>query len=176
MYPSQAQNLHKGSRNYCIGLHYILCVCVCAVSGLTPRDKERAGETTQTVSSWFILASQVGQFINLLHSDARINPHTGQPTRIPPASSVWPCMCGFLYVLLFPYICVCLHSPLCKYLSVYWVFCLFMLCMYYIYMCLSAFVCLHQYVCFHVCVSLSACFCACLCVAFEMCRGGCLSL
>lgn len=144
---------------------------MCAISSLTHRQKERDGEITQTVSSWFILASHAGQFIKLLHSDAPTNPHTGQPTRIHPASSglivcvnvcvgVPVCVSIFIFVRVF-------YFPLCAYLIGSFVCIIYVLYLY------GFCVCMHT-----VCVFSCLCepVCACLHVVFEMCRGGCLSL
>lgn len=130
---------------------------------------KRAGEITQTVSSWFILASHVGQFIKLLHSDAPTGAYRlGIPLGFIQYLQTHHIVCW--YVLVVVCICVLIHlflSPCLFIYTVCWIF--HSTQMYYI--CISGFV----YI-FHLYVSLSLCVCACLCVAFEMCRGSCLSL
>lgn len=146
-------------------------MCVCAIGSLTCRDKERAGETTQTVSSWFLLASHVGQFINLLYSDA-----PNQPTHWATYqdASCFISLVTYMHAWEFFFFCVCLFwnlcLPLCAYLTIYWVFCVFMMCLR---VCInpSIHICTHAYS-----KNVFWCLCEPVCVAFEICRGGCLSL
>lgn len=81
---------------------------------------------------------------------------------------VYACVGVFFFfnVCLFWNLCL----PLCAYLTIYWVFCVFMMCLR---VCInpSIHICTHAYS-----KNVFWCLCEPVCVAFEICRGGCLSL
>ena len=165
--PSRTEIIAPDCVIFCVCV--CVCVCVCAVSSLTHSDRGGgAGETAQTVSSWFVFASHDGQFIKLLHSDAPTNPHTRQPTRIHPsiwARSVRVCMCGeYLYVSIS--VCLFGYFPLSTFATALYSFTMCARVCIYVYLYApSAFACVRA--CVH-----TVCVLSCLCAAFEMCRGG----